>query len=233
MACGISADREERWKSWIPPRENPPENIKRKMVIRAIKTSIETTMRNHVFFFDQDAYHQTEGGAIGVGLAGEVANLFMVWWDRTFIERVKENGIELAMYGRYVDDTDVVARSIDENAEAPDRETMERLQEIANAIHPSIRVTIDYPSNHPDNRLPVLDVAQWIGDIEVNGEKQKKILHSHYMKEMSNRLVIRRDSALSMRSKVNILVADLVRVMRNVSRLCPPEERDRHVQYYV
>ena len=114
-------------------------------------TSVETTMRNHVFIFDQEAYHQTEGGAIGVGLAGEVANLFMVWWDRTFIDRVKENEIDLAMYGRYVDDADVVVKSIDENAEAPDRKTMERLQEIANAIHPSIRVTIDYPSNHPDN----------------------------------------------------------------------------------
>ena len=233
MASSTSEDREERWKSWLPPRENPPDDIKRRMVIRAIMTSVETTMRNHVFIFDQEAYHQTEGGAIGVGLAGEVANLFMVWWDRTFIDRVKENEIDLAMYGRYVDDTDVVVKSIDENAEAPDRKTMERLQEIANAIHPSIRVTIDYPSNHPDNRLPVLDIAQWIGEIDVNGESQKKILHSHFMKEMSNRLVIRKDSALCMRSKLNILVTDLVRVMRNVSTYCPTEERDKHVQYYV
>ena len=77
----------------------------------------------------------------------------MVWWDRTFIERVIENGIELAMYGRYVDDTDVVAKSIDENAEAPDRKTMERLQEIANAIHPSIRVTITHRTYPTTNYL--------------------------------------------------------------------------------
>ena len=80
-------------------------------------------------------------------------------------------------------------KSIDENAEASDRKTMERLQEIANATHPSIRVTIDYLLNHPDNRLlPVLDIAQWIGNIDVNGENQKKILHSHLMKEIPNRL---------------------------------------------
>ena len=125
-------------------------------------------------------------------------------------------------------------KSIDENAEASDRKTMERLQEIANATHPSIRVTIDYLLNHPDNRLlPVLDIAQWIGNIDVNGENQKKILHSHLMKEIPNRLVIRKDSALYMRSQLNILVADLVRVMRNVSTNSPTEKRDKHVQCYV
>ena len=104
----------------------------------------------------------------------------MVWWDQTFIDRVKENKIDLAMYGRYLDDMDVVVKSIEENAKAPDCKIMERLQEIANAIHPSIRVTIDYPLNHPDNRLPVLDIAQWISEIDVNGENQKKILHSYF-----------------------------------------------------
>ena len=78
-------------------------------------------MRNHVFIFDQEAYHQTEGGAIGVRLGGEFPNLFIVWWDRTFIDRVKENKID----GRYVDDTDEVVKSIDKNAKAPDCKTIE------------------------------------------------------------------------------------------------------------
>ena len=94
-------------------------------------------------------------------------------------------------------------------------------------------VLIDYPSNHPDNRIPVLDIAKWNGKIDVNGENQKKILHSHFMKEMSSRLVIGKDSAPWMRLKLNIFVADLVRVMRNVSTHYPTEELDKHVQYYV
>ena len=120
--------------------------------------------------------------------------------------------------------TDVAEKSIDDNIEAPDRNTMESPQEIANAIHPIIRVTIDYPSNHPDNRLPFLDIARWIGEIDLNGEKQRKIFHSHFTKEMSNRLVIRKDSALCMRSKLNASVVDLVRVMQNVSIYCSKEE---------
>ena len=77
------------------------------------------------------------------------------------------------MYGRYVDDTDLVVKAIDQNVEAPDQHTMVRLQEIANAMHPSIRVTIDYPSNNPDNLLPVLDIAQWIDVIDLEGKRQK------------------------------------------------------------
>ena len=53
------------------------------------------------------------------------------------------------------------------------------------------------------------------------------------MKDMSNRLVIRKDSTLSIRSKINILVADLVKVMRNDSKYCPCEERGKHDQYYI
>ena len=42
-----------------------------------------------------------------------------------------------------------------------------------------------------------------------------------------------KDSALAMKSKLNILSADLLRVMRNVSPLCTEEERTNHVQHFV
>ena len=54
------------------------------------------------------------------------------------------------------------------------------LQQVAIAIHPSIKVTLDFPSSHENGRLPVLDVEQWIGDVLVDGMYKKQILHSHY-----------------------------------------------------
>ena len=57
---------------------------------------------------------------------------------------------------------------------------MEFLQQVAIAIHPSIKVTLDFPSSHENGRLPVLDVEQWIGDVLVDGVYKKQILHSHY-----------------------------------------------------
>ena len=50
---------------------------------------------------------------------------------------------------------------------------------------------------------------------------------------MSNKFVVMASSAISDRSKHNILVADLLRVMRCVSPHCDPSERQRHVQEFL
>ena len=39
---------------------------------------------------------------------------------------------------------------------------MKKLQEIGNSIHPSIEVTVDYPTNNPNGRMPVLDTEHWL-----------------------------------------------------------------------
>ena len=95
---------------------------------------------------------------------------------------------------------------------------MEKVKEIANSIHKNIVVKVDYPSNHENNRLPVLNMEFWIGQVEVNGELKQQILYSHYyMKSVSSRHVIRKDSAISYNTKLNILINEHTRVMRNIS----------------
>ena len=39
--------------------------------------------------------------------------------------------------------------------------TAEIMASIANSINPAIQVTLDYPSNHIDGRMPVLDLKIW------------------------------------------------------------------------
>ena len=58
-------------------------------------------------------------------------------------------------------------------------------------------------------------------------------LHSHYMKKIASQRVISKESALSMQTRISILVSDLVRVMRNVSERCDEKERSKHVQHYI
>ena len=72
-----------------------------------------------------------------------------------------------------------------------------------------------------------------IEDIEIEGEMKPQILFSHYTKPMANKYVIHRDSAISTKSKTNILIADLVRVMKNVSIKCTNEERRKKIQEYM
>ena len=110
---------------------------------------------------------------------------------------------------------------------------MKTLKEIANRIHPSIQVKVDYPSNHDSNRLPILDTEQWIEYANIDGVMKAQIIHSHYMKPMANKFLIHRNSAITYESKINILAADLVRIMRDVSMLCSSEERNSKIENFI
>ena len=91
----------------------------------------------------------------------------------------------MKLHKRYVDDTNIVPRqmargaryvngeititnvTIEEDEDIPDDErTMTLFQTIANTIHPSMRVTIHYPSKHEEKKVPMLDVQMWIEMIE-------------------------------------------------------------------
>ena len=110
---------------------------------------------------------------------------------------------------------------------------MKKMQEIAHGIHPSIRLTIDYPSKNKNRRLPILNTEQWMQEVKIGAEVKTKIIHSHYSKPMSNKFVVHHDSALPTKSKINILIADLMTVMKNISILCTPEERTQKIQRYM
>ena len=169
-----------------------------------------------------------------MGIAGDVATLFMVWWDRELKNRLRRQNIDVQLYKRYVDDTNLVAKTVPSANEQPnDKLTMETIQKIANEINPSISVTIDFPTNHVNNRMPVLDLELWIEMVEVNGSMKHQIMFSHYMKPMANKYLINNRSALSATTKNNVLVADLVRIMRNVSLQCPESERQKHIQHFI
>ena len=63
----------------------------------------------------------------------------------------------------------------------------------------------------------------------INGKLKKQVLHSHYSKPMSSAFVTHKNSAMSTRTKESVLVADLTRVMRNISLQCTAEERREKV----
>ena len=117
--------------------------------------------------------------------------------------------------------------------EAREKDIMEKVRDIANSIHKSISVKVDYPSNHTNKRLPILDTEMWIEEIGVNGTMRHQILYSYYEKDMSSKYLIHKNSALSNQSKINILVNDLVRVMKNTSLRVNGEEKRTNIQHYM
>ena len=52
------------------------------MIAKALEAGINVVMRTHVYKFAGETRAQTKGGAIGLELTGEIAGVFMAWWDR-------------------------------------------------------------------------------------------------------------------------------------------------------
>ena len=127
---------------------------------------------------------QKEGGAIGVDLTGELAKVFMTWWDKQVIQRMRSLEMDPILYKRYVDDVNIAADEVAEgygyvdgaiveqgDGEREDGESDKRtfnvIKQIGNEVHRSIQLTDDVPSNHIDRKVPNLDLKCWIEEVEI------------------------------------------------------------------
>ena len=236
-SSGKNKDYEKRWNNWTRPVRKATEEINRKLLMKAFEIALKLVMKNHIFTFNDDNFKQLSGGAIGVSIAGDVANLFMVWWDRELKSRLSAEGILIELYSRYVDDGNTAVQRPEDlmscSKKEAEEQTMGRIETIGNSIHRSIKVKVDFPSKHQDERMPILDTKMWIDEVEVGGAMKHQILYTYYEKEMSSKHVLHKESAISRGSKINILVNELLRVMRNTSLRVEQKERDKHVQHFI
>ena len=74
------------------------------MLSIALKIAILFIMKNHIYSIDGTLKKQSQGGPIGLELTGDIAQIYMVWWDKELKRRLYENNIILLVYKRYVDD---------------------------------------------------------------------------------------------------------------------------------
>ena len=79
--------------------------------------------------------------------------------------------------------------------------------------------------------MPILNTKMWLEEVEAIGIMRHQILYSYYEKEMPSKHLLHRKSAISRGSKINILVNELLRVMRNT--WVPQQERDKLEQHFI
>ena len=234
---GLKLSKNERFLSWHVAEKQPTvqqKEIRKKMITEAIRIILIYIMKNHIYEFDNKIYKQKEGGAIGVELTGTMAQIFMVWWDRKFKEISKENAmLEILFYKRYVDDINVIVKIPEgiENIKTGrskieiERDVMEIVKDTGNQIHRSIEIEVDYPSNHRDRKLPILDLKVWLEELN----NKHYIKHEYYHKDISSKAVVNARSAISWKNKRTILVQQTIRIMRNCSRDLPWENVCKHL----
>ena len=223
---------------FIQARRKPTKGQRRKMMALAIKLGIVTVMKNHTYRFNGKVYLQEDGGPIGLELSGALARVFMLAWDRRLLRTLKKamQGISWTLYMllRYVDDSNAATdevplgarfengkvkikkNKVEEDRQVPgDVRTARLVQEIANGICNFIKMEIDCPSMNPDNKVPILDLK-----VGVQGDK---IVYEHYRKPCASYSLIMANSAMPDHDKRVCLVQEIIRIMRNTSKLLPKE----------
>ena len=179
---------------------------------------------------------------IGVDLTGELSEMEMLIWSNAFREKLIAMNVKNYFQQRLVGnitllptvipkgwkivDNELVfsnaQKELDEKENMKeDKRTMLIIKEIANSIDNQFSVTFDVPSNHPDGRVPILDVK-----VAVN--KNNKVDYIFFKKPMANIKVIQKNSAMSYRQKITTLTQECFRRLHNTS-----EEIDENVKVVI
>ena len=242
--CATNNNTDKRYAPWNPPQSLPNNLNAKKMLAEALYIGIKFTMSNHIYRFDDKIKKQAKGGPIGLELTGEVALIFMAWWDKEFKRKLRENDLQVYAYQRYVDDINIVVKSAHNkptNATC-DSHTLETIKNIGDNITPCIKLEADYPSNHEDNKLPILDMKVWPTVKEetfsLEGQysvsiKRSLIHHEFYQKEIANKSVIHAQSAMSYTSKRTMITQDILRVLLRCSPHLPWNQVLPHINHMM
>ena len=199
----------------------PDKQTTKKMLAKAIETGIKAVMKTHVYKFAGEIKSQNQGGAIGLELTGEIAGVFMGWWDKEMKKRMSDENVNVLVYKRYVDDINMV---IETKEEAREEEVWKHIRETGNKIHQSIQLEADFPANHDEQKVPILDIKVWI--------ENDRVMHEYYSKSVSSKSVIDERSAMPTKDKRTVLTQDLLRVIMRCSPDLPWHRKKRHIEEY-
>ena len=162
---------------------------------------------------------------------GAVSRPFMMAWDKMYLKMVRQAGILMPLYKRYVDDSNQVGMVPTEGAvydpnlkkivvseeetnmrrgESMDSRLARVLRDIANDVQVGIELEEDHPGAHTDGMMPILDMKVWMTDLGV-------ILYKHYEKEVSNKKILHANSAQSAACKKSVHVQEILRRVFNTS----------------
>ena len=208
---------------------------------------IITCMKNRMYKFENKIRVQSSGGPIGLGLTGEVAECYMLNWDKKFLKKVKDIGIILHVYSRFKDDIFISANSLEKGTKLVEGKlivdmekkaedvgkcdealTMDIVRQVADEIDPMLKFTIDVPSYHAEGKMPVLDLK-----VNVNGEKSNRIDFEHYEKPTKNPKILMMSSALNSSTKRTILTQECLRRLRNTKFELGESVRNQHLNQFM
>ena len=115
---------------------------------------------------------------------------------------------------------------MDKNIPA-DKRTLELIKQIANSLEETIQVTTDVPTNHDDHKVPMLDIKVWFN------ENEKEVQYNFFQKEMKNKVLLKKTSALPYRQKLAILTQEVVRRLHNTKEELPVSVKNEILEDFM
>ena len=95
-----------------PPKRQPTDGEKKIMLAQVVRVAMLAVLQNHTYHFNKVARLQSDGGPIGLELAGAMARVVMLWCDRKFLKLAELNHVEIFMYKRYIDDENMALKPL-------------------------------------------------------------------------------------------------------------------------
>ena len=237
-AAALSGNPTHTSGQWTFSRTDFSAEEKRPLLAEAAKIGVTTVFKNHLYQFWGQTYLQSDGAPIGVRLSCGVARLVMNLWDKKFMAALDANNIKIETAFRYVDDQRTVLRAQERGwrwdrgqvrfrstwqEENKELSTVERTSRALNGIMNSIIDFLKFKMEHEEmfeeKKLPTLDFKLWVEENKI------LFLYSFYQKEVANKQVIHKKSALSENVKVASLTQNLIRRMKNTSEFLSLGER--------
>ena len=96
-------------ENWLRPKKLPNSTEAKRMLGIALELLIVTCMSNHMYKFNGERRLQDGEGPTGLDLTGLVADIYMLWWDDQYIEKLTELGFVSDLYTRFKDDVNVIS----------------------------------------------------------------------------------------------------------------------------
>ena len=181
-----------------------------------------------------------------------VARLVMGEWGEKMRQTMTDTNIKIFLDGLFVDDCRFLTSSlplgvrwsqeernfifredwkkenVDEQLNNQQR-TSNELCKAMNSIFSNIKFRIETEEDFPNKRLATLDFELWMENSEVG----KFLRYSFYEKPMKTPYCIMKSSAMSEKSKIQILSQDLIRRMLNTCESVSQKEKNEIVDKYT
>ena len=179
---------------------------------------------------------QKQGGPIGHRLVQKLARVVMDEWERRFLKLAKENGIELFMFSKYVDDINMILEELKlgmrwdgqkivwtveaeqedkQNNHPGDQRTMKVMADMSNSIISFLNFIPEVGSSQTDLKLPMLDIKLWGEEVEdeTTGINYTRARYMFYEKKVNAKKVMMEQSALGLKTKIIVLTQEIIRWM--------------------